>query len=41
MSKPVDDAHDKMHKVVVHLQDQFGSVRTVLYWSDLLLLLLV
>ncbi|MDQ1462486.1 MAG: hypothetical protein QOI08_3970, partial [Actinomycetota bacterium] len=23
-----DDAKDKMHKVVVHLQDQFGSVRT-------------
>jgi ribosome recycling factor len=24
----VDEAHDKMHKVVVHLQDQFGAVRT-------------
>jgi ribosome recycling factor len=23
-----DDAKDKMHKIVVHLQDQFGSVRT-------------
>jgi ribosome recycling factor len=23
-----DDATDKMHKVVVHLQDQFGGVRT-------------
>jgi ribosome recycling factor len=23
-----NDAKDKMHKVVVHLQDQFGSVRT-------------
>ena len=23
-----DEAKDKMHKVVVHLQDQFGSVRT-------------
>ena len=28
VTKAVDDAHDKMHKVVVHLQDQFGSVRT-------------
>jgi ribosome recycling factor len=28
VSKPVDDAKDKMHKVVVHLQDQFGAVRT-------------
>jgi ribosome recycling factor len=24
----VDEASDKMHKVVVHLQDQFGAVRT-------------
>ena len=24
----VAEAHDKMHKVVVHLQDQFGAVRT-------------
>jgi ribosome recycling factor len=24
----VDEAKDKMHKVVVHLQDQFGAVRT-------------
>jgi ribosome recycling factor len=24
----VDEANDKMHKVVVHLQDQFGAVRT-------------
>jgi len=24
----VDEANDKMHKVVAHLQDQFGSVRT-------------
>jgi len=28
VTKAVDDAHEKMHKVVVHLQDQFGSVRT-------------
>ena len=28
VTKAVDDANDKMHKVVVHLQDQFGSVRT-------------
>ena len=28
MSKAGDEAKDKMHKVVVHLQDQFGSVRT-------------
>jgi len=27
-NQAVDDAHDKMHKVVVHLQDQFGTVRT-------------
>jgi ribosome recycling factor len=27
-NKWVDEANDKMHKVVVHLQDQFGSVRT-------------
>jgi ribosome recycling factor len=28
VTKAVDDAHDKMRKVVVHLKDQFGSVRT-------------
>ena len=29
MSHPkVDEAKDKMHKAVVHLQDEFSSVRT-------------